>query len=155
MKDKKRPPLEGPFTNKSVDKRYQHKAPKKHEESTAKALGGRRQSGSGSQYHAKGDVANVKGGRFEFHGECKMTSKKSLRLEARWLNKISGEAAHLLKYPFLAIRFEEEVIRQLVHEALMTASPDQHIVQADQDWVAIPQSVFSKMLSDLEEFSVV
>src|SRR5210317_2167458 len=153
MRDQKRPPLRGPHTNENASRqKYQHRNPKKHEESVAKELGGKRQPGSGSQYHAKGDIANVCGGRFDFHGECKTTSKKSRRLETRWLNKITGEAAHLLKYPFLAIRFDEEVIRQLVREALMTASPDQHIAQAEQDWVAIPQSVFSKMLSDLEEF---
>jgi hypothetical protein len=144
----RRPPLRGAHTREDADRRRCHqKAPKAHEESTAKALGGRRQSGSGSQYHAKGDVADVDGGRFDFHGECKTTEGKSLRLEALWLNKITSEAADLFKYPFLAIRFRKRVLDELT--STMWRKLGKPVTTAEQDWVAVPRSVFVKMLEEL------
>jgi len=150
MRDKKRPPLHGPYGGDDADgRRARHKAPRAHEESTAKALGGRRQKGSGSRCDAKGDVAHVGAGLFEFHGECKTTQGKSLRLEAQWLNKITSEAADLFKYPFLAIRFNELVLGRLASE--LWRKLGKPVTTAEQDWIAIPRSVFVKMLDELGE----
>lgn len=148
MRDEKRPPLRGAHTRDDADrKRRHHKAPKKHEESTAKALGGRTQKGSGSRYDAKGDVADVDGGRFDFHGECKTTEGMSLRLEAQWLNKITSEAADLFKYPFLAIRFRKRVLDELTSKLWQKLGKP--ITTAEEDWIAVPRSVFVKMLDEL------
>lgn len=113
--------------------------PKKHEMSTAKALGGRVQPGSGSQATAKGDVRDVGTLLTEFLVECKRTEDQSLRVQASWLNKISTEAGPM-KEPALAIQFDEDVLRRL-------ATHDQ--VVAEADWVAVPRSVFRRMLSAL------
>lgn len=150
MKDEKRPPLRSKYSRDDYDRRRQcFEAPKRHEESTAKSLGGRKQKASGSKYDAKGDVAMVKGGRFEFHGECKTTEGQSLRLEAQWLNKITSEAADLWKYPFLAIRFQEDVLKALASK--LWRKVKKPVEPAEQDWIAVPRSVFIKMLSDLNE----
>ena len=111
MRDKKRPSLQG--VSSGSRRRAQHRNPKLHEKATAEALGGRTQKASGAMYDAKGDIADVSGGRFDFHGECKTTEGKSLRLEAQWLNKITSEAEALLKEPFLAIRFRQQVLDEL------------------------------------------
>ena len=148
MKNEKRPPLRGAHTKDDADRRRRHhKAPKAHEESTAKALGGRRQKGSGSCYDAKGDVAGVNGGCFEFHGECKTTEGMSLRIQAQWLNKITSEAADLFKYPFLAIRFRKDVLGKLT--SALWQKLGKPVTTAEQDWIAIPRSVFVKMLDEL------
>jgi hypothetical protein len=112
-------------------------------------LGGRRQKGSGSRYDAKGDVANVGAGLFDFHGECKTTEGKSLRLEAQWLNKITSEAHDLLKYPFLAIRFRRRVLDELASK--LWNKLGKPVTTAEQDWIAVPRSVFVRMLSELGE----
>jgi len=148
MRDEKRPPLKGAHTRDDADRRRRHhKAPKAHEESTAKTLGGRRQKGSGSRYDAKGDVANVEAGLFDFHGECKTTEGLSLRVEASWLTKITSEAADLAKYPFLAIRFRQRVLDKLTSQ--MWRKAGKPITTAEQDWIAVPRSVFVKMLGEL------
>lgn len=148
MRNEKRPPLKGPHTRDDADRRRRHqKAPKIHEESTAKALGGRRQKGSGSCYDAKGDVAGVDAGFFEFHGECKTTEGLSLRVEAQWLNKITSEAADLARYPFLAIRFRKRVLDKLTSD--LWRRNGKPVTTAEQDWIAVPRSVFVKMLGEL------
>jgi len=148
--DGKRPPLKTFYTCDDADrKRRHHKAPKKHEESTAKALGGRVQKASGSCFDAKGDVACVEGGCFEFHGECKTTENMSLRLEAQWLNKITSEAEDLHKCPFLAIRFRQRVLDELASQ--LWRKLGKPVTTAEQDWIAVPRSVFVKMLEELGE----
>ena len=148
MRGEKRPPLRGAHTRDDADRRRRHhKAPKRHEESTAKALGGKRQKGSGSRYDAKGDVAGVEAGLFDFHGECKTTEGKSLRLEALWLTKITSEAADLSRYPFLAIRFRKRILDELT--SALWRKLGKPITTAEQDWIAVPRSVFVKMLGEL------
>ena len=110
--------------------------PKRHERATAKALGGRVQPGSGAKTGFKGDVRDVSTPLQEFLIECKRTEDQSLRVEARWLNKITTEAGPD-REPALAIQFETNVLRRLTR-------PDQ--VTAEADWVAVPRSVFKRLL---------
>jgi len=110
--------------------------PKRHEKATAKALGGRTQPGSGAKDGFKGDVREVATPDMEFLIECKRTEDQSLRVEARWLNKITTEAGPD-REPALAIQFETNVLRRLTR-------PDQ--VTAEADWVAVPRSVFKRLL---------
>jgi len=110
--------------------------PKAHEKDTAKALGGRCQPASGSKDGFKGDVRGVSTQLTEFLVECKRTEDQSLRLQARWLNKITTEAG-LTREPALAIQFEPDVLRRLTEPGQITAEPD---------WVAIPRSVFRRLL---------
>lgn len=145
MRDGRRPQLQTSRSRPDAGRRNAcQEAPRRHEESTAKALGGRRQKGSGSCYDAKGDVAGVEAGRFDLHGECKTTTGKSLRLEAAWLNKITSEAEALLKTPFLAIRFNREVLQELASAAWRKGGKP--VAVAEEDWIAVPRSAFVKML---------
>ena len=152
MRDEKRKPLRSRFTAPDADRRRaQDRAPKVHETSTAKALGGRVQKASGAKYDAKGDVGMVEGGRFDFHGECKTTEGLTLRLEAQWLNKITSEAEALFKTPFLAIRFRRRVLDELASKLWQKLGKP--VTTAEKDWIAVPRSVFVKMLDELgEEF---
>jgi hypothetical protein len=147
MKGKKRPPLVGVY-GKSDRYKAQYRAPKLHEKSTAKSLGGYTQKASGSKFDAKGDVAGVDGGRFDFHGECKTTQGRTLTLEAQWLNKITSEAEALFKIPFLAIRFRQRILDTLASE--LWRKLGKPVKTAEQDWIAIPRSVFVEMLDELE-----
>ena len=96
-------------------KRERQDAPRRHEEETAASLGGKRQRGSGCAEFRKGDVTDVGAAHFDFLTECKTTQGLSLRLEARWLNKITTEALAVQKEPMLAIRFEPEVLAKLAN----------------------------------------
>lgn len=125
------------FVEEAVSgKAARDRKPKAHEKATAKALGGRRQPGSGSKAAFKGDVGGVSTQLTEFLVECKRTEDQSLRLQARWLNKITTEAG-LTREPALAIQFEPDVLRRLTEPGQITAEPD---------WVAIPRSVFKRLL---------
>lgn len=110
--------------------------PKRHEKATAKALGGRKQPGSGGKDGFKGDVRDVATPLNEFLVECKRTEDQSLRVEARWLNKITTEAGPD-REPALAIQFETNVLRKLTRPGQVTA---------EADWVAVPRSVFKRLL---------
>jgi len=110
--------------------------PKRHEKSTAKALGGRTQPGSGAKAGFKGDVRDVATPLTEFLVECKRTEDQSLRVQARWLNKITTEAG-LDREPALAIQFEPTVLRKLTEPGQMTA---------EADWVAVPRGAFKRLL---------
>jgi len=148
VRDEKRPSIGSRFTRPDADRRRtNHEAPRRHEESTAKTLGGRRQKGSGSRYDAKGDVANVDAATFSFHGECKTTEGKSLSIKAEWLNKITSEAADLVKHPFLAIRFRKSVLDDLASK--MWRKLGRPVETAEQDWIAVPRKVFVQMLYEL------
>lgn len=63
---------------------------RKQEHRIAEDIGGRRQPGSGSQDHAKGDVR--KKGAFRI--EAKYTRAKQFTLKREELDKISGECGH-------------------------------------------------------------
>lgn len=116
-----------------------HRKPRAHESDTARVLGGRRQKGSGSMKHAKGDVDDVSFGGFDFLVECKRTKNESIQLKGQWLNKITVEAG-VVREPVLAIRFDPEVLDQL-------AGPNQSAAEAD--WVMIPRTVFRRILDAL------
>jgi hypothetical protein len=145
MKAALRRPLQPSYASERAARRkLHHEEPKRHEESTARALGGRRQKGSGSCYDAKGDVAGVEAGRFDLHGECKRSTKQSYTLSIRTLNKITSEAADLLKSPFLAVRFDESLVERLAAEQWQkTGRP---VTAAEADWIAVPRSLFVQLL---------
>lgn len=123
-------------------RRAQHTKPKAHEQRTAKALGGRATLASGALEHDKGDV-DIEGELFDFLVECKRTTKRSLGLKARWLNKVTSEAGDF-KTPLLAIQFDDEVMRTLQSEQRTRGRVE---VAAEADWVAIPLSAFRRLLS--------
>jgi hypothetical protein len=78
-----------------------HKKSKKQELRVAKKLGGRRQKGSGSQPLNKGDVRTV-----ELLAEAKMTTKKSISITLKYLEKIAKEAVSYDCIPAVTIAFE-------------------------------------------------
>lgn len=63
-------------------------------------LGGRRQPGSGSQWHSKGDVSTP-----TYLVECKQTDKGSYGLKLDTLRKIEREAAAAGKEPLFQVEF--------------------------------------------------
>ena len=115
--------------------------PKKQEKATAKALGGRVQPGSGARGGFKGDVRDVVTPLVEFLIECKRTEGSSIRIQAQWLNKITTEAGPM-RDPALAIQFEADVLQKI-------AEPDQ--IVAESDWIAVPRSVFKRLLDAVVE----
>lgn len=123
-----------------------HHKPKKQERRVAKAIGGRRQPGSGAGVFAranKGDVHRADK-RFPMLVECKRTSgKESLRLEALFLTKITHESIGKGAHPGLAIQFDDDV---------MSAVARKHGYHpAEADWVAIPLTTLKAMLEELGE----
>jgi hypothetical protein len=122
--------------------------PKKQEKKVARAIGGKRQPGSGSNQWAKGDV--LRDGppqdldrTFSMLVECKRSmGKKSIRVEADWLTKITNEALPQGKYPALALQFDEEVMR--------ACARGRGGVPAPEDWIAVPLMAFRAMLEDLD-----
>ena len=128
-----------------AEKRRQalHRRPKQQEKKVAKAIGGRRQPGSGSDPRAKGDVRRDDDG-FPMLVECKRSmGKKSIRLEAAWLTKITAEAFAGNRHPALAIQFDQEIMREVAraHGRMI----------AEADWIAVPLSSFRGMLEALGE----
>lgn len=73
-----------------------------HEEEAAKIFGGERHRGSGALTGLKSDASSK-----DFQIECKQTEKESMRLELKWLEKITNEAVGKQKIPALHIRFTE------------------------------------------------
>lgn len=116
--------------------------PMAHESDVAAVVGGRKQPGSGSQEHSKGDVRRDHDG-FPLLVECKLTTKQSLRVEGGWLNKISAEAGRGGDKPALAMRWDPAVLRRM--------AAVQGVPAAEADWVAVPASVFRRMLEALGE----
>ena len=106
--------------------------------SLAKDLGGRRQPGSGSSDYAKGDVKQgVNEAGFQstsFLIECKQTIHASLRVEGKWLAKITREAAQAGREP--ALEFE----------ILGCDDP-----MLEREWIAVPMSVFRRMINTSED----
>jgi hypothetical protein len=74
---------------KRVTAKKNKRASIRQEDEIAEALGGRRQAGSGSLAHLKGDVRV----RNKYRIEAKHTRAGSYRLERNELNKIRGECA--------------------------------------------------------------
>jgi len=113
--------------------------PKAQEAKVARAIGGRRQPGSGAFDTAKGDVRKSTGD-FKLLVECKRTSgHNTIRIHAEWLAKITTEAHTVGSYPALSIEFDDEVVKQLrggVPEAT---------------WVALPLSVIRTLLEKAGE----
>jgi len=93
---------------------------------------------------AKGDVRDVASGLFKFLIECKRTKGQTLQVQGMWLNKITAEAG-VLEEPALVIRFDPDVLKRMTQ-------PGQ--VVAEADWVAIPRSVFRRMLDALGQEDV-
>jgi len=137
-----RSPLEG-VDHKA--RRECQEAPRQHEEETAAALGGRRQRGSGCAEFRKGDVTGIGAAHFDFLTECKMTQGVSMRLQARWLNKITTEAFAVQCEPMLAIRFGHDVLASLATDGSKVA---------DSNWVAVPQRVMEQLLACVREGEV-
>ena len=97
--------------------------PTAQENRVASRLGGKRQRGSGASDYAKGDVKTD-----NFLIECKQTEKKSLSIKGEWLSKITREAMAAGKTPALSIEIKG------VEDRLV-----------EQDWVAVPMSVFRRL----------
>jgi hypothetical protein len=101
---------------------------KQQERRVAKRTGGICVPASGAFKGLKGDVSH------SLHlFECKTTAKKSMRLEQKWLTKISREAAMKHKDPALVFSF-----------------PDM-ASDVDQDWVALPLKVLVELMNRAED----
>lgn len=101
------------------------KKSKKQEKRFAKQLGGKVQKGSGAMSFHKGDVKTS-----ELLVECKRTDKETIRVDKKWLIKVSREAMGYGKTPALGFGFDD--MPPLV----------------DADWTAVP----TKFLNSLIEF---
>lgn len=102
-----------------------HGTPRQQEERVASRVGGRRQRGSGASDYAKGDVKAE-----DFLIECKQTEKASLSVKGEWLSKITREAMAAGKSPALSIEIKG------IDDGLV-----------EHDWVAVPMSVFRRLLA--------
>lgn len=112
------------------------RSPTGQEKRIAKALGGKRQPGSGSSPYAKGDVIQKSPAGHsltKFLIECKQTKHKSLSIKGEWLTKISREAMAAGKEP--ALQFE------------IKGNEDTFV---EGDWIAVPLSVFKRLLEEKE-----
>ncbi len=108
--------------------------PTDQENRVAKSVNGRRQPGSGSSIYAKGDVIQDSSGAFDlkrFLIECKQTKHASLSIKGSWLSKITREAMAVGKEPALAFEIKGN---------------DDPVVE--QDWIALPMSVFKRLMED-------
>jgi len=118
-----------------------YRRPKKQEKKVAKAVGGRRQPGSGAFGAHKGDVKRDDN-EFPLLVECKRSmGKRSIRLELHHLTKITTEALETGKHPALAIQFDAEVVREVAAARGEEA--------ASEDWIAVPLMTFQAMLEGL------
>lgn len=99
--------------------------PRAQEERIASAVGGRRVPASGASPFSKGDVSQDR-----FLIECKQTVAASLSVKQAWLEKITGEAEAQGKYPALSLEIQGGERRL-----------------AERDWIAVPRSVFQRLLS--------
>lgn len=131
------PPRLKIFDSDDSRKKATDKAPKLHERTVARNLGGRVRPASGALPGAKGDVSGVRVGEWETLVECKRTTNKSLSVKAEWLVKITAEAG--TRIPILSIEFDESVI--------FSADKRFHlgiggIGRTENRWVCMPESVF-------------
>lgn len=102
---------------------------KKQEKRVAQKSGGKRQPGSGSCDHSKGDV---KADNILF--ECKTTNEKSIRIEKKWLIKISREASDQQRDPCLVASFPT-----------MPSG-------IERDWAILPMKDLKRLLDKSNEF---
>jgi len=81
----------------------------KHEKDTAKSRGGYATAGSGSKPGNKSDVVQPKTRLLQSSEriECKKTTRKSLTISLKWLEKIVKEAVETGRTPVMAFRFED------------------------------------------------
>lgn len=113
--------------------RATRRGPKTHERETAGALGGRVTPASGALGWAKGDVDGVRAGHVELLVECKRSEGPGLRVEVKWLDKVTREAHQRPgREPALALRLEATTL-------------------AEKDWVAVPRSLFERLLAAVRE----
>jgi hypothetical protein len=98
--------------------------PVDQEKRVAKALGGRRHSGSGASFYLKADASTP-----EFLIEAKQTEHGSISVKKEWLVKITNQALAVRKWPALAIE-----IRGGDDDAV-----------TERDWVCVPLSCFKRL----------
>jgi len=96
------------------------------EDRAAKALGARKQPGSGNQVGKKGDLEFAQAESFV--AECKETEGKTLALEMHWLRKIDKEARDHRKKPMFLFSFKNMDI------------------PCPKDWAAIPLPLMKKLI---------
>lgn len=113
-----------PVAPRTLDDGYRHGKlmHQKQEARVAVKLGGEVQRGSGNQPHKRGDVKAR-----ELLVECKTTEARSIRVEAKWLEKITREALEAGKEPALNIEIQK----------VKPGTP--------RDWTMVP----TEMLNDL------
>jgi len=99
--------------------------PTAQEHRVARAVGGRRVSGSGASMFSKGDV---RADRFLI--ECKRTVHGSIGVKKVWLDKIAREAAAAGKEPALAIE-------------IAGGPEDAH---GERDWIMVPLRVWRQLV---------
>lgn len=117
-----------------TEDKSKHIVSKKQEKRVAKKLDGRRQKGSGALPGHKGDVKTV-----ELLTECKHTSKESIRITRKWLEKISQEADYYGKVPALSIEFSDKRTFDHLPERMT------------RDWVMVPAKFLRDLLGLLRE----
>ena len=101
---------------------------KQQEQRVAKRTGGKCVPASGAIKGMKGDVSHS----LQLF-ECKTTAKKSIRIEQKWLTKISREAAMNHKDPSLVFSF-----------------PDM-ASDVEQDWAIVPLAVLIELMNRVED----
>lgn len=117
---------------KALDPEYRRGAKKMHqkqEKRVAKKLRGEEQRGSGNQPFKRGDVkACEENVQVELLVECKTTEARSIRVEAKWLEKITREALEAGKEPALSIEIQQ----------VKPGTP--------RDWTMVPTEVLNNLL---------
>ena len=115
--------------------------PRDQEERIADAVGGSRVPGSGSSLYAKGDAKSggYEFGRGDFLIEAKQTEHGSLSVKRERLEKITIEAEAEGKYPALAIEIK----------GLISKRKNQAARASERDWVAVPLSVFRRLIGEI------
>ena len=96
----------------------------RQEQATAKRLGGEVQRGSGATERHKGDVKTA-----DLLVENKTTEAASIRVEGKWLAKITGEARNAGRTPALEIEIRG------IDDPL-----------TEKQWVMIPASEFARLV---------
>ena len=104
----------------------------RQENRVAKKLDGKRQRGSGSLPHRRGDAKSCEGLDTELLVECKETQKRSMRIEGKWLERINREALEAGKEPALSIEIG----------GMNQTTP--------KDWTMIPTELLRRLLGGLE-----
>jgi hypothetical protein len=102
----------------------------KQEKRFAKHLKGKVQRGSGAVIFNKGDVKSA-----ELLTECKRTDGETIRVDKKWLIKVSREAVGYGKTPALGFGF------------------DNMPALVDGDWIAVPAKFLQSLLDFYKEHS--